>query len=107
MSQCDLLSLRATKIICHTQQKLETASFRVSKLFFVCQAISVGLKLNRPRCNIGYYNIRAWLIEIQQSDWLATVIFNSVYCTVEYHALKTIDNGLKRDLLSFRNAEML
>ena len=36
-------------------RKSDSASLRVSELSFVCQILnSVGLKLDRPRCTIGY-----------------------------------------------------
>ena len=45
-------------------------------------------------------NIRTWLIEIQQSDWLVSVILNSLDHTVENHVLKTVDNGLIKNVLA-------
>ena len=41
------------------------------------------------------------MAEILQSYWLVTLVLNSIDHTVENHVLKTIDNNLNHDLLSF------
>ena len=46
-------------------------------------------------------NITAWLTGVQPSDWLATVVLNSMDHVVENHVLKAIDNGLNGGLLVF------
>ena len=54
-------------------------------------------------CNI---NVGIRLTEIQRSDLSVGVVQNSVDHAVENHVLKTIDNDINRDLLSFRHAEI-
>ena len=44
--------------------------------------------------------------EIQQSDWLFTLVCNSMDQAAENHSLKTIDNDLNCCLLSFRLVEL-
>ena len=46
------------------------------------------------------------LIEIQQSDWLAALVWNSIDHSVENHVLNTIVNDLNSGLLSFRHLEV-
>ena len=54
----------------------------------------------------GIRTFRRWLIEIQQSDWLVTVVQNSTDNAVQNHVLKTIHDGLNHSPLSFRHLKM-
>ena len=50
--------------------------------------------------------IRTKLKEIQQLDWLVTVVEDSIDHADKNHILKTIDDVLNHGLLSFRHSEM-
>ena len=58
---------------------------------------------------VAFYNItgiRTWSTEVQQSNWLVTVVENWIDHAVKKHVLKTEDNDLNFGLLSFRHLEM-
>ena len=56
--------------------------------------------------NITQNLFRTWWTESLQSDWLVTLVVNSIYHSVENRVLKTIDSGLNLCISSFRHLEM-
>ena len=61
-----------------------------------------GWSITYPTWGQWPFRIRTWLKEIQQFDWLVTVVKNSRDHAVENHVLETIDNDLNCGLLSSR-----
>ena len=50
--------------------------------------------------------LRTWMTEIQQSDWLVAVVYNSTDHAVDNHVLKTIDSKLDGGLLSLKHFKL-
>ena len=54
----------------------------------------------------GHKVFKTWLTEIHQSDWLVTMVQNSIDRDVENNVLKTIDNDFSHSLFSFRHLKL-
>ena len=76
MLQRDLLSFRSTEIIVTHERKVKKYKAKMVIVFKTYHKTICRLKCwSGP---ISECVFRTWLTEIQQSDWIVTVIWNSV-----------------------------